>query len=89
MLISVPGPGAVMEEAIEIRPAHWRPWEPVIEQYPDTLGAAEVTLELGGRIVATRVVQDQASADDILREFHELMIADVRASGLLDDLMGD
>jgi hypothetical protein len=78
-----------MTKVIELRPAHWLDGEPLITQYPDTLGAAEVTLEIGGRIVATRVVQDQASADDILREFHELMIADVRASGLLDDLMAD
>ncbi len=72
------------EEAIELRPSHWLDGEPLITQYPDTLGAAEVTLEMGGRIVATRVVQDQASADDIMREFRDLMIADVRASGLLN-----
>ncbi len=58
------------------RPAHWLPHEPLVTLHDDGGDDFhEATLELGGRIAATRIVSDHDSALMALRDFKNVIDA--------------
>ncbi len=56
-----------------VRPSHWLPHEPLVTGMEPSGNFFEVTLEFGGRIVATRVVSDQDSCNMAIRDFKNII----------------
>jgi hypothetical protein len=71
----------VKADTLPRRPGHWLPNEPMVWALPETEdGCIEVTLELGGKIVASGVASDHESARRVFDRF-QVVIREALAEG--------